>query len=66
MPIRTVSPTLSVRVSKELYQGFRQKASKYGGVSEVMRQLMLAMVEDRLTVKQPSVENTIYSLPSTN
>ena len=67
MPTRNVSPTLSVRVSPALYRSFKQKSSKYGGVSEVLRELMLALVEDRITIKAPAItENSLYSIPSTN
>jgi len=67
MPTRTVSPTVSVRVSPALYKSFKAKSTKYGGVSEVLRELMLALVEDRISIKAPAItENSLYSLPSTN
>lgn len=67
MPTRTVSPTVSVRVSPALYKQFKQKSTKYGGVSEVLRELMLALVEDRIAIRAPAItENSLYSLPSTN
>ena len=53
MPKRSVSSTVSVRVSPELYRAFKLKSTKYGGVSEVLRELMLGLVDDRLTIQPP-------------
>lgn len=67
MTKRTVSPTISVRVSPALYKAFKGKSTKYGGVSEVIRVMMTAFTEDRLTIKAPEItKESIYSLPSTN
>jgi hypothetical protein len=52
MTKRVVSPTLSVRVSAELYASFKKKSTKYGGPSE-----------NRLTVTKPkTVKETLYAL----
>ena len=61
MPKKIVSPTVSVRVTPALYRAFKVKSSKYGGVSEVLRELMLALTEDRLTIRPPSTQGTLYA-----
>jgi len=63
MTKRVVSPTLSVRVSAELYGNFKKKSTRYGGPSEVLRELVAAFVENRLTVSKPkTVKETLYAL----
>ena len=67
MTKRVVSPTVSVRVSQELYKQFRTKSTKYGGVSEVLRELMLALVEERLTIQPPKLKSdSLFTITSTN
>lgn len=35
-------------------------SAKFGGRSEVMRELIQAFVDNRLSIKPPTLENTIY------
>jgi hypothetical protein len=44
---------LTVRLHQQTSQEFRDKAARYGGVSEVMRELVTAFIEDRLTIQAP-------------
>lgn len=44
---------LTVRLPVQVHQAFRDKAARYGGVSEVLRELVEAFIEDRLTVIPP-------------
>ena len=55
---------LTVRLLKQTHQEFRNKAQRFGGVSEVMRELIEAFLEDRLVVhppKQPKKESLYVS-----
>jgi len=44
---------LTVRLQQQTHHAFRDKAIRYGGVSEVLRELVEAFIEDRLTVIPP-------------
>jgi len=44
---------LTVRLPQQTHTEFRAKAERYGGVSEVLRELVSAFLEDRLTVTPP-------------
>jgi len=44
---------LTVRLQQQTHHAFREKATRYGGVSEVLRELVEAFIEDRLTVIPP-------------
>jgi hypothetical protein len=44
---------LTVRLPQQTHQAFRAKAEKYGGISEVLRELAEAFIEDRLSVTPP-------------
>jgi len=58
---RVVSTTtLSVRLCPELYADFRDKAKRFGKPAFVLRELMLAFVESRLTITPPKTEGTLY------
>lgn len=46
-----LSYPLGARVSEEVRVKFLQKSAKYGGASAVIRELIHAFVENRLTVK---------------
>ena len=54
---------LTVRLPTQTHTEFRAKAARYGGVSEVLRELVAAFIEDRLTVqppKQPQKESLYH------
>ena len=45
---------VNVRVDDTLHQAFLAKAARFGGKSEVMRELIEAFIEDRLTIAAPT------------
>jgi len=51
---------VAVRLAPALHRTFTVKAAKFGGRSEVMRELIRAFCENRLTIQQPTTEGTIY------
>ena len=54
---------LTVRLPTQTHTEFRAKATRFGGVSEVLRELVAAFLEDRLTVqppKQPQKESLYH------
>lgn len=44
---------LTVRLPTQTHTEFRAKATRFGGVSEVLRELVAAFLEDRLTIQPP-------------
>ena len=44
---------LTVRLPQQTHAAFRTKAERYGGVSEVLRELVSAFIDNRLTVTPP-------------
>lgn len=44
---------LTVRLPQQTHIEFRAKAARYGGVSSVLRELVTAFIEDRLTIIPP-------------
>lgn len=58
------STFLTVRLQQQTSQEFRNKAARYGGVSEVLREMIEAFLDDRLVVhppKQPKKESLYVS-----
>lgn len=53
---------IAVRLAPDSRRLFINKAAQYGGTSVVLRELVQAFVEDRVTVKPPSIEGTIYNV----
>lgn len=47
------STFLTVRLHQQIHQAFRAKAERFGGVSEVMRELVEAFIEDRVVIHPP-------------
>lgn len=53
---------LFTRVSVEAKQQFMEKASRFGLPSEVLRELVMAFVEDRLTIEPPpDAKESLYN-----
>lgn len=44
---------LTVRLHQQTSQEFRAKAARYGGVSDVLREMIEAFLEDRLVIHPP-------------
>ncbi len=56
-----LSPTVAVRLAPSLRQAFIRKSNRYGGTSEVLRELVAAFVESRLTIQPPKeVKESLY------
>lgn len=54
------STTVAVRLPSALNRTFTATAAKFGGRSQVMRELIQALCENRLTIEPPKIEGTIY------
>lgn len=50
------------RVSAEMKTAFTEKANRFGGPSDVLRELVSAFVEDRLTINPPKDKEDIYNV----
>ena len=53
---------LTVRLAQDTAAQFRSKAKEYGGTSEVMREIVDAFIDDRLTVQPNPNRKTIFNL----
>ena len=51
---------ITVRIPETLHKEFVQKTIKYGGVSYVLREMISAFVENRMTIKQPKTKESLY------
>lgn len=51
---------IAIRVNTRTQKAFLRKASEFGKPSEVLRELVIAFTEDRVTVKPPSTHRSIY------
>ena len=51
---------LSVRVTTAERTKFHAKTTPFGGASEVLRELVLAFLEDRVTIQPPVAVKEIY------
>lgn len=58
--IKPTSNSVAVRLAPALLRTFTTKAAQFGGRSEVVRELIRAFCENRLTIQQPSTEGTLY------
>ena len=55
---------LTVRLPQQTHIEFRAKAARYGGVSGVLRELVAAFIEDRLTIQPPKQQKeSLYHVP---
>lgn len=52
---------LATRVSPDMRSDFIKKANRFGGPSDVLRELISAFVEDRLTINPPEDKEDIYN-----
>ena len=56
------SHTIAVRLSPAVDRTFTTLSVKYGGKSEVMRELIMAFIENRLTIEPPKTFGTLYDI----
>jgi len=59
---------LTVRLRQQTHQAFRARAEKYGGISEVLRELVDAFIEDRIAITPPATpkKESLYVTRSQN
>lgn len=62
MGIDTYYSHMGVRLSADMKRQFLQKAAKYGGQSEVLRELIHAFIENRITIAPPEPKKLIKEL----
>ena len=53
---------LTVRISQDSAAAFRRRAKEFGGTSEVMREIVEAFNENRLTVRPNPNRKSLYQL----
>lgn len=51
---------VNLRVNTKVYAAFVRKAKPHGTPSHVIRELVEAFAEDRVTIKPPSNKGTLY------
>lgn len=56
----TASAYISVRVPTRTHAAFRRKASRYGNPSEVLRELIDALIDDRLVIQPNPRKESLY------
>ncbi len=59
-PPKPLEKYISVRVSTKVHKAFFRKASEFGRASDVLRELVEALIEDRLTVKPSQPKRNLY------
>jgi hypothetical protein len=50
----TATRFVTVRLTDASFQAFSTKADRFGGKSEVMREMIDGFIEDRLTIQPPA------------
>lgn len=60
MAPKSKSKYLNIRVTPAVHKVFHRKAEEYGGVSEVLRELVSAFIEERVKVTPNPERKTIY------
>lgn len=51
-----------VRVTSDTKEAFNDKANRFSDPSDVLRELISAFIEDRLTIKPPEGKEDIYNV----
>jgi hypothetical protein len=60
MATRPKSKYLTIRVTPIVHKAFQRKTQEYGGVSEVLRELVIAFIEERVTVIPNPERKSLY------
>ena len=60
MSTKPLSQFLTVRLKPAAHKAFRVKASRYGGVSDVLRELIEAFLDDRLVIQPNPKKESLY------
>ena len=53
---------LTVRIDKDTADAFRTKAKEFGGTSEVLREIVTAFNDDRLTMQPNPNRKSLFNL----
>jgi len=56
----TPSVIMCLRLKPKAKTAFMRKASRYGGASEVLRELVEAFLDDRLSIQPDPKKETLY------
>lgn len=59
---RQLESFLTVRLDRKTADAFRAKAKEFGGTSTILREIVLAFNDDRLTVAVDPNRKTIFNL----
>ena len=57
---KTLDKYIAIRINARTHKAFFRKATEFGKPSEVLRELVIAFCEDRVTVSPPSTHRSIY------
>lgn len=57
---------LSVRISRDLKIKFLNRAARYGSPSDVLREIIQALVDGRLVIKPDEKRETLYANRNSN
>ena len=60
MSLKKKESLVSVRLPPDARRRFMGKSAEFGGMSHVLREMILAFIEDRITINPPSLKGTIY------
>jgi hypothetical protein len=53
---------ISMRATPEMYAKFNKKAKLYGGTSSVLRELISAFIDNRLTIERKSDHKDLFEI----
>ena len=51
---------VAVRLNDEMYATFINKSREFGGTSHVMREMVSAFIDERMTIESPTLKGTLY------
>lgn len=60
MKDRPLNRHMTIRLNESDHKSFHEKARPYGGATHVLRELIEAFIEDRLTVKPNPNKKVLY------
>lgn len=52
---------VAARLNSEMYAAFIKKSYEFGGTSHVMREMVSAFIDERMTIEPPT-KGTLYEL----
>jgi predicted DNA-binding protein len=51
---------IGVRLNDEMYMRFINMSHEFGGTSQVMREMVSAFIDERMTIEPPTLKGTLY------